>query len=122
MKLYDAIIRNTEKINNHSISGIKVNFNRYGIEPMIYSGYTKKEVLHKVYEMFKTLEPIAIYSSGLWGIEIIDIIDGFDSYYVLIRENEKLSVHKTYDTLKGNYFMLNKMRIYLNDCIRSNIY
>lgn len=123
MKLYDAMIKSVSDVRSASICGVKVAFNRRDIDPKIFSGYTKKGWFYLVKCMYSILEPVAIYENGLQGIEIIDIINGFDSYYALIREpwnNNKMSVHKIYDACKGDYFKYGNMRIYLNDCIRCN--
>lgn len=123
MKLYDAMIKSVSDVRSASISGVKVAFNRRDIDPIIYSDYTKKERYERIKNIYSTLKPIATFTSGLQGIEIIDIINGFDSYYALIREpwnNNKMSVHKIYDVCKGDYFKYGNMRIYLSDCIRCN--
>lgn len=119
MKLYDAMVKRTEKINNEMLSGVKVWFMRDDINPMTYGGYTKKEILEKIKNVYlHEVAPKGVYNFGYDGIEIIDYIGGFDDY-VLIRYHGKLSTHKLYYTYSKDdyYFTFGKTRIYLNEVL-----
>ncbi len=119
MTLYEAMVKRTEKVNNSTLTGIKVWFRRDDISAMTYGGYTKKEILEKIKNVYlHEIAPKGIYSFGLCGIEILDYIYGIDDY-ILYRYNGKLSVVKTYYSSSHDdfYFKFGNMRIYLNEVL-----
>ena len=57
-------------------------------------------------------KPIAIYSSGIWGIMIVEANDE----YVIYSESD-FAFHKA-DVIDGEYFMVGSLKVPLNECQR----
>lgn len=70
-------------------------------------------------------KPIAYYNSGLSGVLIYDILYGIEDYVVCSHSTDvkgKFHKCKIYSNNKGHYFKCNNQRIYLDECVKTNIY
>lgn len=68
---------------------------------------------------FNEKQPIAYFSYGLWGFEVLDIIYDIDDYLV-IKDTSRVCTRKVYECSKGFFIKMYGQRVYLDEIMRIN--